>query len=270
MVTLSLYASLLLAISSISAVCTVYLANHFRKNRQKITLLLTTFFAGFSLFYFGYYLDIITVMPIGNVMVMPFFALTVFGILLLIAIVMMEVRELYLLPPFIVAVALIHIYVVNSARTIIIGILQYVSYVVTGSLVGESWIIVLKEVSPVFMSLINSDPNLGILAKMLDPLSVIIPQVYVTVLAFYLLVISIPAIIIFLFLAWKNISGRSLGFALGIIAVDISSLLGTNQMTHAIIMVAATLLFALGIFGVLDKLIPKKEKNQESSVKAEK
>ncbi|MBS7250848.1 MAG: hypothetical protein KIH08_09730 [Candidatus Freyarchaeota archaeon] len=266
---MSLYASLLLTISVISAVPAVYLANHYLKKKQKITLLLIAFFALSSLFYFGYYLDIITVVPIENVMVIPFFALTIFGILLLIAIVMLGIREIYLLPPFIVAVALIHIYVVDSARTMMIIILQYVSYVVTGNLVGEPWMIALKALSPVFVSLTNSDPYLGILSKILDPLSAIIPQVYIPVLAFYLSVISTPAIIVFLFLAWKNRSGRSLGFALGIIAVDISSLLGTNQMTHAIIMVAATVLFALGIFGVLDKLIPKKEKSQETSAKTE-
>lgn len=269
MVTLSLYASLLLTISAISAVPAVYLANHYLKKRQKITLLLIAFFALSSLFYFGYYLDIITVMPIENVMVIPFFALTVFGILLLIAIVMLGIREIYLLPPFIVSVALIHIYVVDSARTTIIIVLRYVSYVVTGNLVGEPWMIALKALSPVFVSLTNSDPYLGMLSKILDPLTAIIPQAYLPILAFYMIAISTPAIIVFLFLAWKNRSGRSLGFALGIIAVDISSLLGTNQMTHAIIMVAATVLFTLGIFGVLDKLIPKKEKNQETSAKTE-
>ncbi|MEX2724691.1 MAG: hypothetical protein Q6367_012445 [Candidatus Freyarchaeota archaeon] len=266
---MSLYASLLLTISAISAVPAVYLANHYRKRKQKITLLLIAFFTLSSLFYFGYYLDIITVMPIENVMVIPFFALTVFGILLMIAIVMLGIREIYLLPPFIVSVALIHIYVVDSARTTIIIILRYVSYVVTGNLVGEPWMIALKALSPVFVSLTNSDPYLGMLSKILDPLSVIIPQAYLPVLAFYMIAISTPAIIVFLFLAWRNRSGRSLGFALGIIAVDLSSLLGADQMTHAIIMVGATVLFALGVFGVLDKLIPKKEKNQETSAKTE-
>jgi hypothetical protein len=106
----------LLTISAISAVPAVYLANHYRKKKQKITLLLIAFFALSSLFYFGYYLDIITVMPIENVMVIPFFALTIFGILLLIAIVMLGIREIYLLPPFIVSIALIHIYIANSAE----------------------------------------------------------------------------------------------------------------------------------------------------------
>jgi hypothetical protein len=264
-VTLELYPSLLIIISAIYAVSAVYLANHYRKKRLNITLLLIAFFAVSSILYFGYYLDIITVLPINNVMVIPFFALTAFGILLLIAIVMIGYKELYLLPPFIAAIGLINIYVAESALTTTINLLQYFSYVATGSFVGETWLVVLTQSSPVVVALINSDPFLTSLNNLLNPLFATSTQTYLSILAIYMLVISAPAIVLFFFLARRNRSGRSLGFALGIIAMDMSALLGLNQVTSAIIMVVAAALFVLGITGVFDKLIPKEEKPKKAT-----
>lgn len=260
---------LLLIISAIYAVCVVYLANHYRKKRINITLLLIAFFAFGSIFYFGYYLALTGVLPISSNWDIIFAALTIFGILLLIALVMIGIKELYLLPLLIVSIGLIHIYLVDWARSMTVYLIRYVSYLVTGVFLDNPWLIVFKDVSPTLVSLITTDPFIGVLNSLLDPIPPLIPQAYLTVLPFYMLGLSIPAIILFSFLTWKNRSGRSLGFAIGVIVADINLLLSASGDISASVMIVAAVFFALGIFGVFDKLVLKKEKStKERSLKA--
>ena len=84
------------------------------------------------------------------------------------------------------------------------------------------------------------------------------------VLAIYLAAIVFPTTILFYILAWKNRSGRSLGFSLGLttnILVGFLTLTSNAPREFAdVLMLVSGLFFALGIFGVFDKLMKREQK----------
>nr|MDO8081390.1 hypothetical protein [Candidatus Freyarchaeota archaeon] len=243
--------------SVLPAVCMVYLAKHFAKRKQVVTLLLVIFFAMFAATYVVYYLILIDVLQINITTYVLFTALLYFAVILLVGLVMLKIRELYLLPELIATIAIIHYNVLDTANMLTGDSLQLLSYYFTGQFIGQSWFLIPdRTFNPGFL---QNLPYFETIKPFLNPLSVIIPDVPIVAMGIYIMIISAPTIILFYYIAWKNRSGRSLGFALGLTLLEVNMAYWIPVEIHAIITVIATIVFALGIFGIIDSVIKKEE-----------
>ena len=82
------------------------------------------------------------------------------------------------------------------------------------------------------------------------------------------MLISAPTILLFYYIAWKNRSGRSLGFALGLTILMVNMFYQrVSPEIQAVVTLVGTIIFALGIFGMLDRLMPKIEESAKHILK---
>ncbi|MEM3594001.1 MAG: hypothetical protein QXS27_04680, partial [Candidatus Jordarchaeaceae archaeon] len=105
---------------------------------------------------------------------------------------MMEIRELYLLPPYVATLAAIHYFILDYTRTEVYLGIQYLSLVTTGQLIGHSWFVILGNLDP---SLLRTLPYFLNIEPFLDPLNVIYPPTPITVMGIYIMLISAPTIL---------------------------------------------------------------------------
>ncbi|WXG39583.1 MAG: hypothetical protein WED07_01905 [Candidatus Freyarchaeum deiterrae] len=241
---------LLVASSALSLACTIYLARHYIRTRNKITLLLFVFFAMFSLTWLGYLLISNGVFEFDIVTYILYVSLVDFGVILLIGLAMIKLRELFLLPASILLIAYFHEYALSASRDQLINSIQFLLYINYGQVLGNPLYIVIGDI-------MNGPPQVlysEILDLLFNPLSVIIPRIDLTIISIYLLVISAPTIVLFYYLSWKNRSGRSLGFAIGLTVLNLNLFFGLSEDIIAITTVVATVFFALGIFGIFDRI----------------
>lgn len=254
---MDLYSLLVLSSSVLPAACMVYLAKHFAERKQTATLLLVIFFAIFAATYVVYYLILVNVLLIDHTTYVLFTALLYFAVILLVGLVMLKIRELYLLPELISAIAIINYNISDSANTLTSNLLQYFSYASTGQFIGQIWFLIPDATyNPSFL---QNLPYYGTILPLLNPLSVVIPDVPETTMGIYLIIISAPTIILFYYLAWKNRSGRSLGFALGLTLLEFNMAFWIAVYIRAVITIIATVIFALGIFGIIDRIAKKED-----------
>jgi hypothetical protein len=235
----------------------VYLAKHFAERRQIVTLLLVIFFGMFSATYIVYYLILVDVFQLDITSYILFTSLLYFAVILLVGLVMLKLRELYLLPELIATIAVIHYYILDTANTLTANILQFLSLIFTGQFIGQVWFLIPdRTYDPSFL---QNLPYFETIKPFLNPLSVIIPDVPIIAMGIYIMIISAPTVILFYYIAWKNRSGRSLGFALGLTLLELNMIYWIPVETHATITITATIIFALGIFGIIDTIIKKAE-----------
>jgi hypothetical protein len=178
---------------------------------------------------------------------------------------MMEIRELYLLPPYVATIATFHYFILDYTRSEVYLGIQYLSYVSTGQLIGQSWYVILGNLDP---SLLRTLPYYLNIEPFIDPLNVIYPPTHIIVMGIYIMIISAPTILLFYYIAWKNRSGRSLGFALGLTILMVNMFYQrVSPEIQAVVTLVGTLIFALGIFGILDRLMPKIEESTKHTLK---
>ncbi|MHA1364307.1 MAG: hypothetical protein ACTSP1_17545 [Candidatus Freyarchaeota archaeon] len=253
MVTLTTIELIRIAVIIISAACAVFLIRRYVENRQPLTLLLVSFFALIAVFF--YFINIIYA---GSLLVDPimaelsFYAVS-FGVVLLIVLAMLGWRELYFLPPLLTTIVIYQEYIFHLNRTYIINFFQFVSVISTGSPIGNPFFIVLKKLNPGLV--LEGSINPGLLNLLFDPLSLAIPNVVIGIAILYLVVVGTVTIIFFSYLAWRNKSGRSLGFAIGLTIILVGGLALPTDVQYYFALLLGTLSFALGIFGALDRLI---------------
>ena len=251
------YSLLVLLSSVLPAVCMVQLGKLFAKRRQAVTLLLVIFFGMFSGIYIVYYLILIDVLQINITTYVLFTSLLYFAVILLVGLVMLKLKELYLLPVLIATIAIIHYNVLDTSNTLMGNTLQLLSYTFTGQVIGQLWYLIPdKTYDPSFL---QNLPYFETIKPFLNPLSIIIPDVPTATMSIYIMLLSAPTIILFYYIAWKNRSGRSLGFALGLTLLEVNMMYWIPVETHATITITATIVFTLGIFGIIDQIIKKKE-----------
>jgi hypothetical protein len=189
------------------------------------------------------------------------------GIVATMGIVMLGFKTIYLLPALIVMIIFFYYQTLESNYTSLVDSARYLSYLAMGNFVGEPWFIILKTVFPnLYVQRLRYTNLLNLL---FDPITLIFPNPTISILAFCEGGLAVPTTILFYYLAWKNRSGRSLGFALGLTTYLILGVL--TLLPEIVIRVSpgivltfiATLFFALGILGPLDKLIPKENPKKE-------
>jgi hypothetical protein len=248
-----------------TAVCAAYLAKRFVESRQIVTLLIITYFAMFSATWIVYYLILVDLLQVHPYVYIVFTSLIDFSVVLLVGLVMMEIRELYLLPPYVATIATFHYFILDYTRSEVYLGIQYLSYVSTGQLIGQSWYVILGNLDP---SLLRTLPYYLNIEPFIDPLNVIYPPTHIIVMGIYIMIISAPTILLFYYIAWKNRSGRSLGFALGLTILMVNMFYQrVSPEIQAVVTLVGTLIFALGIFGILDRLMPKIEESTKHTLK---
>jgi hypothetical protein len=229
--------------------------------RIAVTLLLAVFLAMFSLTWIGYLLITNGVLQFDIVTYMLYVSLVDFGIILLIGLAMIKLKELYLLPAFIVIIAYFSEYSLSSNRDLEISGIQIFSYLNYGHVIGNPLAVFLGFISATPTQIFSYEEIWDLL---FDPLRVVIPRIDITVISIYLLIISAPTIVLFYYIALKNRSGRSLGFATGLIVLNLTLIFGMNEDIVAITTLVATVFFSLGIFGIFDRIAKTKPSETEA------
>jgi hypothetical protein len=230
----------------------VYLARHYIRRRNVITLLLVVLFAMFSLTYIGYLLITTGIIKFDIVTYLLYVSLIDFGVILLIGLVMIKLKEFYLLPALIVLVAYFHESILSSNRDLLVRSIQFLSYFNYGHFIGDPWYMILSDQFPGLFSIQYAE-LFDMLFKPLFMASSFTPT-DIHIISIYFLIISAPTIILFYYLAWKNRSGRSLGFAVGLTVLNLNLITGVNVEVMTITSFAASIFFALGIFRVFDRI----------------
>jgi hypothetical protein len=252
-----------LVISVIFVVCAVYLVRHYLKVRENITLLFVAFFAVVPFFTTYCFLIITDVINFDLIIAVIYMFLVSVTILAIIGLVMLGVKQLYTLPLFVLAIAFFHYTVLASNHTQAVNSAQIFSLVFTKQFIGNPWYIALKDMFPNFLP--PSLQSIMIVNLLFDPLAIMLPNTSVNIISLYLSVIVIPTAVLFYLLAWKNRSGRSLGFALGLTSYIILGILVSleviwlRSIADTVLTFIGLAFFALGILGLLDKLMKRKE-----------
>ncbi len=262
---MAFYESMVLLCSIPTAVCAAYLAKRFFERRQIVTLLIIVYFAMFSATWIGYFLILVDLFQVHPYVYIVFTSLIDFSVVLLVGLAMMEIRELYLLPPYVATIAAIHYSILDYTRTEAYLGIQYLSYITSGQLIGQSWYVISEKFDP---SLLRNLPYFLNIEPFLDPLNVMYPPTPIIAMGIYIMLISAPTILLFYYIAWKNRSGRSLGFALGLTILMVNMFYQrVSPEIQAVVTLVGTIIFALGIFGMLDRLMPKIEESAKHILK---
>jgi hypothetical protein len=216
----------------------------------------------FSLTWLGYFLIATGVFQFDIVTYILYVSLVDFGVILLIGLVMVRFKELYLLPVSILLIAYFHEYALSASRDRIIGSIQFISYANFGHMIGEPSYIILNSIFDFsFLSPYNT-----IFDALFSPLSILVPRVDIFIVSVYLFIISTPTIILFYYIAWKNRSGRSLGFAIGLTTLNFNLIFGINEDAIALTTLIATIFFTLGVLGIIDKIAKIKHQKSPATI----
>jgi len=252
-----------LALSVIFAVCAAYLIRHYFKARQNITLLFVAFFAVVPFFTIGCFVIVTDVINFDLVIAIVYMFLVSVTILAVIGLAMLGVKQLYALPLFVAAIAFFHYTILMSNHTQAVNLTQIFSLFFTKQFIGNPWYIALKAMFPNFLP--PGQQSIIILNLLFDPLAIILPDTSLNIVSLYLSVIVIPTAVLFYVLAWKGRSGKSLGFALGltsyiILGIMVSvELIWLRSLADTVLTFIGLAFFALGVLGLLDKLMKRKE-----------
>ncbi|MEM2144143.1 MAG: hypothetical protein QW279_02190 [Candidatus Jordarchaeaceae archaeon] len=241
--------------------CAVYLFRRYLINRENLTLLFVSFFAALAICFIVNLLIDIGIIHINFTIALEYTFLIGATIVAVIGLVMIGAKQIYMLPPLVTVIAYIHQTLLDSSRNQIYIIIQSFSYIYSGQFLGDPLYITIKQIIPDFIP--QGSQLAMILNLALDPLQLSRPMI----LPFYLSLIVFPTTILFYILAWKNRSGRSLGFSLGLttnIAVGILTLASNSprELSNFLLLVSA-LFFAFGIFGFFDKIMKRETKKSK-------
>nr|MDO8062615.1 hypothetical protein [Candidatus Freyrarchaeum guaymaensis] len=248
-----------LVFAAVLGSCTAKLAKRYMETREKLTLLFITYFAFMTIIPLVDFLILMDVITLNILYATAFLALIVVCFVAVIGIVLLGIKELYLLPLVLAVAGLFHYAIANINYTITLTITQIALYTAG---MGNPWYIAIKAAFP---NLFTAGQTItGIMNRLFDPAREILGNSPLVTLAIYESVVEVPTAIVFYYLAWANKSGRSLGFALYLTTLTIwgilvSTIVETRSPMSLAITLVSFIFLALGIFGVLDRLI-KKEK----------
>lgn len=238
--------------------CTVQLTRRYVETREKLTLLFVTYFVFMTLISIISVLLLMDIVTLDLLQTMALLALITTGLVATIGVVLLGFKQIYLLPAIVVLVALFQ-YASGSATYNLTMLLVRTYMYMSG--MGNPWFIALKSAFPNFLS--PNQQSAVMVNLFLDPAEVILMNIPLITLSMYESAIGIPTTILFYYLAWSNKSGRSLGFALYLTILIIwgflvsSLIIETRSLVSLIITLVSFIFLALGVFGVLDKVMPK-------------
>ncbi len=243
-----IFISLVIVVFAVLITIIVYLVRVYWKQREKSTLALLAFFLvyGIERFYAGLGEPrIILTHWVVEIDIGMILAATA----LLIPIAILKIRELYLFPPL-VGIALVAVNTISSFyRDTIVNLVNFIFYLSGYDL----WRPLLD-----FMNLryIRND----YIAAFVNPVSaLIIPDLSYFYLLISGILLALPALILFSIIAWREKSGKALGFILGLVTIFIGGALsGGHALMYIAFEVTGISIIGVGIFGLIDKYVYKK------------
>ncbi|MFB0562149.1 MAG: hypothetical protein ACETWM_13180 [Candidatus Lokiarchaeia archaeon] len=243
---MDLFLVLRVVIIAVLVLISAYLVNVYTKQREKATLALLAFFLVYLLervyAVLGEPYIIITswVVEISIGMILSATAL-------LIPIVMMRLRDFYIFPPL-VGIALVAVNAISSYyRDLIVYLFNSIFY-----LMGlDIWYPTLDLINSVY---IQND----YIALLANPVNILfIPDLSYTYLLISGILLALPAFMLFAILAWREKSGKALGFLIGLIIIFAGAAYSANQGYIPFELIGICII-GVGIFGLIDKYVYKK------------
>ncbi|MEM2145731.1 MAG: hypothetical protein QW279_10240 [Candidatus Jordarchaeaceae archaeon] len=251
-----------LTIAITHAICAVYLFRRYLINRENLTLLFVSFFGVMPVFWFVNFLVAAGILDLNLTVTLEYTYLIGATFLAVIGLVLLGIKHIYALPPLLVILAYIQQTQMDSRISETTNLIQVIFLYFTGHFLGDPWFISLKIVYPNLF--LTGQQIVTILNYLYDPLA----RSPIMILGIYLPLIIFPTTILFYILAWKNRSGRSLGFALGLttfilIGILTASLTSAPRDLYNVLTLVASAFFILGILGVLDKIIKRESSKRQ-------
>lgn len=245
-----------LTIAITHAICAVYLFSRYLQNRESLTLLFVSFFGVMPIFWVVNFLTAAGILEFNLTVTLEYTYLIGTTLLAIIGLVLLGIKYIYALPPLPVILAYIQQTQVDSRSSDMINLIRVIYLNLTGHFLGDPWFISLKIIYP-NLFLANQQIT-TILNYLYDPLA---PS-QTMILGIWLSLIIFPTTILFYILAWKNRSGKSLGFALGLttfilVGLMTASLTSAPRDLYNVLTLVASAFFILGILGLLDKIIKR-------------
>lgn len=262
-----------LVVSVLFAALAVYLVKRYFETRQNFTLLFIALFAEIVLFTSVAFLVVTDILNYDVLPILNYMFLVSATIVAVIGLVMLEVKSFYTLPLFVAALALLNYNILNSNYTQVVYLIQILSYAYTRQFIGNPLFITLKIMFP---NIAPASQTTSIILNLLfNPLSIIFSNNATGIMDLYIAAIAIPTTVLFYILAWRNKSGRPLGFALGLTTYIVmgfltnTDLIGFRSLAMMVLILIGLAFFAAGVLGLFDKLTKRKEP-QISQVKKRK
>lgn len=245
-----LFISLVIVVFAVLIIIIGYLVRIYWKQREITTLTLLAFFLvyGIERAYAG--------LGEPRIIICQWFIEINLGMILaasvlLIPIVLMKIRELYTFP-LLVGTALVAVNTISSFyRTTIVNLVNYIFYLSGYNI----WKPILDWINILYL-------RNNYISAFANPVSaLLIPDLSY----FYLLVsgilLALPALILFTIIAWREKSGKALGFVLGLIIIFIGGALSVgNALIYIVFEVTGISILGAGITGLIDKYVLKKPK----------
>ncbi len=223
-----------------------YLVNVYSKQREVATLTLLAFF----LAYLAERVYAVLGEPhiiVTNWVVEISIGMVLSATALLIPIVMMRLRDFYIFPPL-VGIALIAVNAVTSYyRNLIVQLYNIIFYLMGFNI----WYPALDLINRVYIQ----NDYIALFANPVDVL--LIPDLSYTYLLISGILLALPAFILFAILAWREKSGKALGFFIGLIIIFAGATVSANQGYIPFELIGICIL-AAGIFGLIDKYVYRK------------
>ncbi len=242
---IGIFISLVILVFAVLIIIIVYLVRVYWKQREKATLTLIAFFLiygierGYAAFGEPRVITTQWFIEINLGMILAAAAL-------LIPIVLMKIRELYIFPPL-VGAALVAVNTISSFyRTTIVNLVNCIFYLSGYNL----WKPVLDWINIIYLR----NNYVSVLANPVSTL--LIPD-----LSYYYLIVSgiilaLPALILFTIIAWREKSGKALGFVLGLIIIFIGGALsGGHALVYIVFEATGISILGLAITGLIDKYL---------------
>lgn len=224
-----------------------YLTKVFVEKREKVTIILISFFVAYLLeriYAFLGELKIIT----GSWVVEISIGMALSATALAIPVSIMRIRELYLFPP-VVGTTLIVVNMVSSYSRQLIAYLFNVIFYLTGF---NIWYPTIDLINRMYF---ENNEYIAILANPVDTL--LIPDQSYKYLYMSGILLAAPAFILFAVLTWRERSGKALGFIIGLITIAVGASVAIEE-AYAPFELLGISIMALGIFGLIDKYLFKK------------
>ncbi|MBS7251605.1 MAG: hypothetical protein KIH08_13605 [Candidatus Freyarchaeota archaeon] len=247
---IGIFMSLVIVVFAVLITTIGYLVRVYWKQREKATLTLIAFFLiyGIERGYAG--------LGEPRIITTQWFIEINLGMILasaalLIPIVLLKIREFYTFPPL-VGAALVAINTISSFhRTTIVNLVNYIFYLSGYNL----WKPILEGINTLYF-------RNNYIAAFANPVnSLLIPDTSYFYLIVSGILLALPALILFTIIAWRQKSGKALGFVLGLIIIFIGGALsGGHALVYIVFEVTGISILGAGITGLIDKYILKKPK----------
>lgn len=243
-----IYVSMVIAVFAVLIAIIAYLVKVYRERREKTTFALLAFFLTYGLLRFYEGLGeprVILTQWIIEINLGIILAATT----LMIPIAIMGIKKLYFFPPLVATVLVAVNTITSLSRDTMVQSVNFMFYL-TGY---NIWYPLLDWIN---IRWVRND----YLAAIVNPVdALLIPDTSYLYLLVSGLLLALPAIILFSFIAWREKDGKSLAFSLGLVIIFVGGVVSaTNALIYITFELVGISIIGAGITGLIDKYVLKK------------